>query len=172
MLVDRLRDRFGVEPCLRVLQIPPSTYDGWLVERHKSRRRRTLEDEWEKLAGRVVGDDASAQERDAYNRAGSATSSHAGRAGAGDADPSGNVLRAAESRPADKYGLDAVKCWPHCGWCCPMRPGRNSLPRGRAWTLRWPPACGGCHSWSGASGRCGWSGGAGRRARRPILLSA
>lgn len=30
-LVDELRDRFGVEPILRVLQIAPSTYYGWVA---------------------------------------------------------------------------------------------------------------------------------------------
>jgi putative transposase len=35
------RDRFGVEPILRVLEIPPSTYYGWVAQhRDPSKRRR------------------------------------------------------------------------------------------------------------------------------------
>jgi transposase InsO family protein len=39
-LVQRLRDRFGVEPILRVLQVPSSTYYGWVAQAaHPCRRR-------------------------------------------------------------------------------------------------------------------------------------
>jgi putative transposase len=34
-LVDRLGDRFGVEPILRVLEIPVSTFYGWLARRRR-----------------------------------------------------------------------------------------------------------------------------------------
>jgi putative transposase len=32
-LVDEHRDRFGVEPILRVLEVAPSTFYGWLAQR-------------------------------------------------------------------------------------------------------------------------------------------
>jgi transposase InsO family protein len=41
MLVDKLRDRFGVEPILRVIGVAPSTYYGWVKQAaHPCRRRR------------------------------------------------------------------------------------------------------------------------------------
>jgi putative transposase len=44
-LVDRLRDRFGVEPVLRVLEVPVSTFYGWLARRrHPSPR--DIEEVW------------------------------------------------------------------------------------------------------------------------------
>ncbi|MBW0130628.1 IS3 family transposase [Pseudonocardia oceani] len=42
--VGHLRDRFGVDPVLRVLDVAPSTFYGWLTQqRHPSTRRRTDE---------------------------------------------------------------------------------------------------------------------------------
>lgn len=61
----------------------------------------------------------------------------------------GNILCAAESRPMDKYGLDAVRCWPR-------------LWRLRAPALTWLRCVRqGCSfgrrcSWSGRCGRGGW----------------
>lgn len=43
----------------------------------------------------------------------------------------GNVLRAAESLPADKYGLDAVVCWPRL-WLCLPEQAREELVGSRA----------------------------------------
>ena len=41
MLVDKLRDRFGVEPILRVIGVASSTYYGWVKQAaHPCRRRR------------------------------------------------------------------------------------------------------------------------------------
>jgi putative transposase len=44
-LVDRLRDRFGVEPVLRVLEIPVSTFYGWQA-RARRPSPRAIEDVW------------------------------------------------------------------------------------------------------------------------------
>jgi transposase InsO family protein len=44
-LVDRLRDRFGVEPILRVLEIPVSTFYGWLARRRRPSPR-DIEEVW------------------------------------------------------------------------------------------------------------------------------
>jgi hypothetical protein len=43
----------------------------------------------------------------------------------------GNTLRAAESRPYEKYGLDAVKCWPHL-WLLLPAETRGQLAATRA----------------------------------------
>jgi putative transposase len=45
MLVDRLRDRFGVEPVLRVLETPTSTFYGWVARRHRPSPRE-VEEVW------------------------------------------------------------------------------------------------------------------------------
>jgi transposase InsO family protein len=44
-LVDRLRDRFGVEPVLRVLDIPVSTFYGWVARRRRPSPR-DIEQVW------------------------------------------------------------------------------------------------------------------------------
>jgi putative transposase len=44
-LVDRLRDRFGVEPVLRVLEIPVSTFYGWVARRRRPSPR-DIEEVW------------------------------------------------------------------------------------------------------------------------------
>src|SRR5262245_48389808 len=44
-LVDQLRDRFGVEPVLRVLEVPVSTFYGWL-ERRRHPSPRDIEEVW------------------------------------------------------------------------------------------------------------------------------
>ncbi|WKU42935.1 hypothetical protein Q3V23_01985 [Streptomyces sp. VNUA116] len=43
----------------------------------------------------------------------------------------GNTLRAAELRPYQKYGLDAVKCWPHL-WLVLPAEARDQIARARA----------------------------------------
>jgi putative transposase len=44
-LVDRLHDRFGVEPILRVLEIPVSTFYGWAARRRRPSPR-DIEEVW------------------------------------------------------------------------------------------------------------------------------
>ena len=44
-LVDRLRDRFGVEPVLRVLEVPISTFYGWVARRRRPSPR-AIEQVW------------------------------------------------------------------------------------------------------------------------------
>jgi putative transposase len=48
--VDQHRDRFGVEPILRVLQIPVSTFYGWLAQQRDPCQRRR-QDAW--LVGKI-----------------------------------------------------------------------------------------------------------------------
>jgi putative transposase len=45
MLVDQLGDRFGVEPILRVLEVPTSTFYGW-VARRRWPSPRDIEETW------------------------------------------------------------------------------------------------------------------------------
>ncbi|MEU6370091.1 hypothetical protein ABZ876_31300 [Streptomyces sp. NPDC046931] len=53
----------------------------------------------------------------------------------------GNTLRSAESRPARKYGLDPVVCWPHLWLLLPdpareeISHARASLDRAATWTI-------------------------------------
>lgn len=42
----------------------------------------------------------------------------------------GNILRAAENRPRDRYGLDPVVCWPHL-WLCLDENAREELAESR-----------------------------------------
>jgi len=44
-LVDQLGDRFGVEPILRVLEIPVSTFYGWVARRRRPSPR-DIEEVW------------------------------------------------------------------------------------------------------------------------------
>ncbi len=48
-LVDQHRDRFGVEPILRVLEVPVSTFYGWVAQQRDPSMRR--QDAW--LAGKI-----------------------------------------------------------------------------------------------------------------------
>jgi putative transposase len=45
MLVDQLGDRFGVEPVLRVLEVPVSTFYGWVARRRRPSPR-AIEEVW------------------------------------------------------------------------------------------------------------------------------
>lgn len=63
-LVDELRDRFGVEPILRVLDVAPSTYYGWVATAEQPCERELVDrgllsniyDIWER-SGRTYGSD-------------------------------------------------------------------------------------------------------------------
>jgi putative transposase len=44
IVVAALRDRFGVDPILRVLDIPASTYYGWLAQRRDPSPRRQADE--------------------------------------------------------------------------------------------------------------------------------
>lgn len=78
----------------------------------------------------------------------------------------GNLLRAAESRPSDKYGLDAIVCWPRLWLLLPdnakqdlqtARADLNTAARLWLWGMLfilwvffgvwWPPLVGGLVAW-------------------------
>jgi hypothetical protein len=122
-------------PAIRVME---GYWPGWLEPAHRLLVRRMAqradkdEERWQKLAERVLpparptGPDRAAfarLERRLHRRP---------------AQPEqlmptalGNTLRAAESRPVDKYGLDAVWVWPHL-WLVLPDPARQELVTARA----------------------------------------
>jgi len=77
-----------------------------------ARRAEAARDEIQKLAGPVHDGTATRQQRDRYVRLDTRLR-HLPTTARLLPTPIGNTLRAAESRPADKYGLDAVSLWPH-----------------------------------------------------------
>jgi hypothetical protein len=80
--------------------------------RRVEKRITSLEAEFQKLVGPVTSGTASPQEQAAYVRVDRQLRRFPAK---GTYQPTtiGNTLRAAESRPVDKYGLDAVVVWPH-----------------------------------------------------------
>jgi hypothetical protein len=121
-------------PVLRFLE---GYWPGWLAPvRRRLVARQTvrlgkLEDTWGKLAARIEEGSASAEALDAYNRLDGRL--HHAPAVRERVMPTrvGNVLRAVESRPFDKYGLDAVKCWPRL-WLVLPDAVRQELTSARA----------------------------------------
>jgi hypothetical protein len=102
-------------PALRVLE----GYWGATLERFRAplvrrveRRVALLEARFQQLAGLIAADKASPRDRDAYVRLDQRLRRFP-RAGLYQPTRVGNILRAAESRPADKYGLEALVVWPH-----------------------------------------------------------
>ncbi|WP_171172131.1 hypothetical protein [Streptomyces sp. I05A-00742] len=80
--------------------------------RRQHRRYRSVQDRFQQLSPAVYGGTATPEERAEHGR----LTARLRRFPAPDAlmpTRLGNVLRAAESRPTDKYGLDAVAVWPH-----------------------------------------------------------
>jgi hypothetical protein len=80
---------------------------GYVEERVKS-----LDEKFQELAGPVQDRTATPQERAEYVRIDRQLRRFPAKESY---QPTtvGNILRAAESRPVDKYGLDAVAVWPH-----------------------------------------------------------
>ncbi len=92
---------------------------GWIERSFRARQRRRFtqyDDRFQDLAPRIAEGSASARERRAYAAADRGLHSFPSEPNLTDPErlmPTrlGNILRAAETRPIDKYGLDPVKCW-------------------------------------------------------------
>ncbi|MFJ3922027.1 hypothetical protein [Streptomyces sp. NPDC090022] len=127
VLVERL-----VPPALAVLE---GHWGRWLrplaarlVVRRTARAERLVR-RFQELAGPVHDGTATARERDEYTRVSRAFR----RLPTGDRllpTRVGNILRAAETRPVDKYGLDAVALWPHL-WLLLPDTARDELAAAR-----------------------------------------
>jgi hypothetical protein len=72
----------------------------------------TVGNRYQRLAGRIAEGTASADDRSEYVRL-DRRLRRVPSNGAYLPTSIGNTLRAAESRPGDKYGLDAITVWPH-----------------------------------------------------------
>jgi hypothetical protein len=95
-----------------------------------ARRADTARREVQKLAGPVHDGTATRKERDRYVR----LDRRLRRMPTRDRllpTPIGNTLRAAETRPVDKYGLDPVSLWPHL-WLLMPDTARQELAAARA----------------------------------------
>jgi hypothetical protein len=106
----------------------------WLVNRQSHNIDRTIR-RFSKLAGRIDSGQASAEERRAFIQLDNRLHRLPAEPEAGMTlrrmpTRLGNILRAAESRPFDKYGLDAVKCWP-CFWLVLPESTRKELTEAR-----------------------------------------
>jgi hypothetical protein len=121
-------------PVLRFLEGHWPAWLGFLRRRlvlKQTARLDKLEDEWKKLADGVEVGSASAEERDAYNLLDGRLRRVPTVRESVMPTRVGNVLRAAESRPYEKYGLDAVKCWPQL-WLVLPDVARQELTSARA----------------------------------------
>jgi hypothetical protein len=118
----------------------------WRLADRFARRAEAVEDAFQKLAGPVIDGTATAEQKAEHVRL-----THAWRQlpGPGRYQPTkvGNILRAAESRPVDKYGLDAVALWPHLWLLLPdttrkeladSRAALNTTVNAGVWSLLFP----------------------------------
>ena len=68
---------------------------------------------WQEAYARVEGDNPTAEDQAAYARLERRRRQRPAAARYFLPTPIGNILRAAERRPVDKYGLDTIVVWPH-----------------------------------------------------------
>ena len=116
---------------LRVLQ---GYWPGWLRAPLASRHRKRLEaddDLWQKLYAQWESGAATEAEAAELLTVERRLAQLPGRAEQIMPTQLGNVLRAAESRPHDWYGLDAVRCWPRL-WLVLPDPVKAELSAARA----------------------------------------
>ncbi len=122
---------------LPVLRAMEGYWPSWLdflrgpLIRPRAAQLDKLASTWGKLAAKVDGEEATADDRARYNRLDQRLRHMPSVPGRLMPTRVGNVLRAAESRPYDKYGLDAVKCWPQF-WLTLTDRARDELAASRA----------------------------------------
>ena len=86
---------------------------------------------WQEAHARVRGANLAAEDLVAYNRLERRRRRRPAAAGYFLPTPIGNILRAAERRPIDKYGLDTITVWPHL-WLLMPETTRSELRAARA----------------------------------------
>jgi hypothetical protein len=102
----------------------------WLTYR-LTRRAADDKSAWQQVYARIQDRTATTDERAALARLERRLRRRPAHTGDFLPTPIGNILRAAERRPADKYGLDAVAVWPHL-WLLLPEATRAELRRCRA----------------------------------------
>jgi hypothetical protein len=127
-MVQRLR-----LPVLRVLEgYWPAWLDGprgWLVRRSSNRHER-LRERLQQLHGQGV-DRLSSQELAEFLRLDGQRHRRPSRPNQAMPTRLGNILRAAESRPGARYGLDAIVCWPRL-WLVLPEVAKQEVTQARA----------------------------------------
>jgi hypothetical protein len=126
LIVDRL-----TTPTLRLLEgYWPSWMDGVrrrLIDRIQTRAK-DEDDEWQRLGSVVLGPDANvatAEQVAAFVRLDQRQRHRPSKPNRYMPTRIGNILRAAETWPNDKYGLDAVVIWPRLWLVLPEAPARE-----------------------------------------------
>jgi hypothetical protein len=94
------------------------------------KRRRCLQDEWNTLAAVVDERRATADQRSRYVELDQLLRRFPDDEGEVMPTALGNVLKAAETRPRDRYGLDPVGCWIHL-WMVLPETARSELEAAR-----------------------------------------
>jgi hypothetical protein len=107
--------------------------------RRLTKRRDTVDAQYQKLADLIDANDATPEQRAAYARVTSQLRRWP------DSSPLlptrlGNFLLASETHPTDKYGLDAVRLWPHL-WLLMPDPTRAAVGTARESLDRAVSAC-------------------------------
>jgi hypothetical protein len=121
-------------PTLRIMEGYWPQWLGFLRRPLVHRREKQLgklADAWGELAARVDANEATADERASYNRLDQRLRHVPSVSERVMPTRVGNALRAAESRPYDRYGLDPVKCWPQL-WLVLPDEARQELGTARA----------------------------------------
>lgn len=116
-------------PALRLLEGYWPSWTGPLCRRLTSRLARRAADEataWQAAYARIQGADPSAEDFAVYARVERRRRRRPASAEYFLPTPIGNILRAAERRPVEKYGLDTITVWPHL-WLVLPETTRNEL---------------------------------------------
>lgn len=95
-----------------------------------ARQVRAADTSMQQVAALIMADTASTAQREEFVRSAQVLRFSPGE-GRHQPTAVGNILRTAETRPADKYGLDAVALWPHL-WLLIPEDSRKELVAARA----------------------------------------
>jgi hypothetical protein len=121
-------------PALRLLEGYWPGWLGWLRARLLDRQAACLfglQERWGKLEARREEGEATPEEASEHVRVDQRLRRFPARPGLLMPTRLGNTLRAAETRPYDKYGLDPVRCWPHL-WLVMPEAARQEVAAARS----------------------------------------